>query len=495
MMMITMVKMKEDYVNCESPDSDPGQRLNGDTSIGLKKEIGLLNGVGIIVGIIVGSGIFLTPKGVLQDAGSIGLSLIVWIVCGILATIGATCYSELGTSVPKSGGDYAYIKEAFGPLPAFLFLWVAMFIIMPAGNAIAAITFANYLLQPLYNCSPPDDAVRLIAAAAICFLTFVNCYNVKWATRTQDIFTVSKIIALIIIIITGAVHLITGKTQNLTNIWENTATDPGKIAASFYSGLFSYAGWNYLNFVTEELKDPFRNLPRAINISLPFVTIIYILANLAYFVVLTPDEILATDAIAVTFGDKTLGLFRWSMPFFVALSTFGGLNGGIFASSRLFFVGARHGHMPSFVAMVNIRYYTPVNSLIFLGLLTLLYLTTTKVYSLITYASFIESLFTTLSVAALLWLRYKQPELSRPIKVNLIWPIVFFVVCLFLVLLPTYTKPVETGIAALITLMGIPVYMITIYWQNKPTIYKNFIESVTKFIQIFFLSVAEEKSE
>lgn len=118
--------------------------------------------------------------------------------------------------------------------------------------------------------------------------------------------------------------------------------------------------------MTEELKDPFRNLPRAIYISLPFVTIIYILANLAYFVVLTPDEVLATDAIAVTFGDKTLGYFKWSMPFFVALSTFGGLNGGIFASSRLFFVGARYGHMPSFVAMVNIRYYTPVNSLIFL---------------------------------------------------------------------------------------------------------------------------------
>lgn len=151
------------HADCESPESNP---LN--ESVALKKEIGLLNGVAIILGIIVGSGIFLTPKGVLQDAGSIGLSLFVWVSCGILATIGATCYAELGTSVPKSGGDYAYIKEAFGPLPAFLFLWVAMFIIMPAGNAIAAITFANYLLQPLYDCSPPDNAVRLIAASAIC---------------------------------------------------------------------------------------------------------------------------------------------------------------------------------------------------------------------------------------------------------------------------------------------------------------------------------------
>ncbi|XP_074598477.1 Y+L amino acid transporter 2-like [Brevipalpus obovatus] len=466
-----------------------------DNSVNLKKELGLLNGVAIILGVIIGSGIFLTPRGVLEDAGSLGMALVVWILCGTLSTLGALCYAELGTSIPKSGGDYAYIKEAFGPLPAFLFLWVALLIIMPASNAIAAITFANYLLQPIYGCTPPDHAVRLIAAAAICLLTFINCYNVKWATKVQDFFTVAKILALIIIIVTGAVFLIQGKFDNLKDPWKKTSTEPGLIAASFYSGIYSYAGWNYLNFVTEELKDPFKNLPRAIYISLPFVTIIYVLANVAYFVVLTRQEILATAAVAVTFGDRTLGWFAWSMPLFVALSTFGGLNGGIFASSRLLFVGARNGHMPTFISMINIRYFTPMNSLVFLGILTCMYLTTVKVYSLITYTTFVEAMSVLMSIAALLYLRYKVPKLHRPIKVNLAIPIVFFAVCLFLVLLPVYTKPLETGMGAVITLLGIPVYMVTIYWRNKPKIYRRMIDKFTRMTQIAFLSLPEEKTD
>lgn len=145
-------------------------------AIELQKKIGLLNGIGIIVGIIVGSGIFVSPRGVLQEAGSIGLALVVWSLCGFLSTIGALCYAELGTAIPKSGGDYAYILESFGPLPAFLFLWVALLIIVPAGNAITALTFANYILEPFFStCAPPPSAVRLLATLVICKSLFLIC--------------------------------------------------------------------------------------------------------------------------------------------------------------------------------------------------------------------------------------------------------------------------------------------------------------------------------
>lgn len=137
--------------------------------IQLKKQLGLMNGVGIIVGVIIGSGIFISPKGVLLNAGSVGLSMIVWLSCGLLVMCGALCYAELGTAIPKSGGEFAYLKESFGPLSAFLYLWVTFLIIYPTGNAIIALTFAEYILSPLYSgCQAPKLAVQLIAAAVIC---------------------------------------------------------------------------------------------------------------------------------------------------------------------------------------------------------------------------------------------------------------------------------------------------------------------------------------
>lgn len=161
--------------------------------------------------------------------------------------------------IPKSGGDYAYIMEAFGPLPAFLYLWVALFILVPTGNAITAITFAQYILQPMWpTCDPPYEAVRLLAAVTTCLLTVINCYNVKWVTRVQDIFTATKIFALCIIVIAGIWHLCAGNVKHFEQPMAGTQSEPGYIALAFYSGLFSYSGWNYLNFVTEELKDPYR---------------------------------------------------------------------------------------------------------------------------------------------------------------------------------------------------------------------------------------------
>ncbi|XP_017840608.1 Y+L amino acid transporter 2 [Drosophila busckii] len=462
------------------------------SGVQLKKQIGLIDGVAIIVGVIVGSGIFVSPKGVLKFSGSIGQSLIVWVLCGVLSMVGALCYGELGTMIPKSGGDYAYIGAAFGPLMAFLYLWVALLILVPTGNAITALTFAQYLLKPFWpSCEAPVEAVQLLAAAMICVLTVINCYNVKWVTRVTDIFTGTKVLALLVIVAAGVYHIFDGHTEHWAKPFSGSLKEPGFIALAFYNGLFSYSGWNYLNFVTEELKDPYRNLPRAICISMPVVTVIYMITNIAYFSVLSPDEILSSDAVAVTFGDKMLGFLSWIMPFAVACSTFGSLNGAIFASSRLFFVGARNGHLPAAISLININCLTPVPSLIFLCAITLLLFFINDIYVLINYVSYVEALFTLISVSGLLWLRYKQPNMERPIRVNLLLPVIYLIVCLFLVIASGFQSPLEVGVGTVIILSGIPVYYLTIH--NPVQWLANTSQRINMWCSKFFICMPNQE--
>jgi len=146
----------------------------------LKQTLGLHNAVALIVGCIIGGGIFVSPKGVLQEIGSVGGSLVIWAVCGVISLLGALCYSELGTSVLKSGGDYAYINESLGGLPGFLYLWSAIVVLLPTTNAVSSLTFAYYILQPIFpTCEPPESAVRLIAALAISESSLLYILRVK----------------------------------------------------------------------------------------------------------------------------------------------------------------------------------------------------------------------------------------------------------------------------------------------------------------------------
>ncbi|KAK0051408.1 Y+L amino acid transporter 2-like isoform X3 [Biomphalaria pfeifferi] len=477
---------KSDKVSIESHSS----------AVQLKKQLGLWNGVAMIVGIIVGSGIFVSPKGVLLEAGSVGSCLLVWAIAGALCGVGAMCYAELGTCITASGADYSYIMNSYGNLPAFLYLWVCLIVIIPTGNAITALTFANYIIQPFFpDCTTPAVAVSLLAALCLTILTFINCCNVKWATRVQDIFTFTKILALVIIIITGVVKLAMGSTENFEAPFEGSTQEPGRIALAFYSGLFSYSGWNYLNFVTEEMKDPYKNLPRAIWISLPLVTVIYILANVAYFAVMTPAEMLTSDAVAVTFADRTLGVMSWIMPVFVACSTFGSLNGAIFTSSRLFFVGARHGHLPGFLATINMKHFTPLPSLLFGCVTSLIMLSSNDIYVLINYASFVETLFIGMSVSGLLILRVTRPDLERPIRVNLFFPIFYFIICVFLIITPLTTSPKECLMGLIMILTGIPVYVLGVMWEKKPQGFRIAFCKFSKITQKLFYAVHEEIKE
>lgn len=461
----------------------------------LKKEIGLFSGVMIVVGTIIGSGIFVSPKGVFEHAGSVGASLVIWVLCGLFSMIGAVCYAELGTSIPRSGGDYAYVLEAFGPLTAFLRLWVTVLVVQPATLAVLSLTFATYMVKPLYpDCEPPDLALRLMAIVCLCFLTFVNCHSVKLAMRVQGIFTFAKLAALIIIIVTGLVLIGQGQVGYLENSFAGEYSVSG-ISLSFYAGLFAYGGWNYLNYVSEELKDPNKNLPRAIYIGITLVTLFYVLANVAYFTVVSPQEMLSSPAVAVTFAQRTIGVVAWIMPVFVSLSTFGGLNGIMFTIARLFFIGALEGHLPMIFGMINAEKLTPTPPLLLSCAVALLMFCTSDIFVLINYLSFNQWLWVGISILGMLWLRYKRPHMHRPIKVPLVFPIVFLVMCAFLTFMPLYASPVETGMGLVILISGIPAYYIFVCWSAKNKAVGHVSKYLTVAMQKYLQVVLPEQEE
>ncbi|GIY08886.1 large neutral amino acids transporter small subunit 2 [Caerostris extrusa] len=266
-------------------------------------------------------------------------------------------------------------------------------------------------------------------------LTFVNCWDVKWATRVQDVFTYGKLIALIVIIVTGFVELGKGKVEYFN--FDNSETDITKIAL------------NYLNFVIEELKEPHKNLPRAIFISCALVTVIYALTIVAFHTTLSIQEVMGAEAVAVIYADRLFGnFFAWVVPIFVALSL-------LLRSKRYTF---------HFIK----------------ALLSLVYLCSKDIYALINYVGFATWLAIGLAVVCLPYLRWKQPDLPRPIKVNLFFPIIYILATIFITIVPMIAEPVDTGFGVLIICTGVPVYFLFIYWENKPKCIKNAIESFTK---------------
>ncbi|KAJ3587981.1 hypothetical protein NHX12_011575 [Muraenolepis orangiensis] len=287
-------------VSCKAPGPDPPDR-----KVGLGKKVTLLRGISIIMGTIIGAGIFISPKGILKNTGGVGMSLVVWVLCGVLSLFGALSYAELGTSITKSGGHYTYILEAFGPRLAFIRIWSDLIAIRPAGLALMALAFGQYILEPLFMpCPVPTMSAKLAAAIGLTAVLFLNSMSVTWTSRIQIFLTFAKLIVILSIILPGLYLLFRGETKNFENAFEMSNLNLSDLPLAFYSGMYAYAGWFYLNFVTEEVDRPERTVPLAICISMAVVSLFYVLINVAYYVVLSADELLASPAVAVVMNPR-----------------------------------------------------------------------------------------------------------------------------------------------------------------------------------------------
>ncbi|XP_013381450.1 b(0,+)-type amino acid transporter 1 isoform X2 [Lingula anatina] len=455
---------------------------DGPEKVELKKTMGLVSGIALIVGTMIGSGIFISPGGVISSTGSIGLALVVWAGCGILAILGSLCYAELGTEIPKSGGEYIYLGSAFGPVPAFLHAWLSIVVVRPSSMAIICLAFAHYAMAPVYdNCGPPQSVLKLTAVLAILVIMGINCYSVKLATRVQNFFAFAKLAAIGLIIVGGIVKLIQGNIQHLGNGFEGTSNNVAGIALAFYDGLWAYDGWNNLNYATEELQNPTVNLPRAILIGLPLVMICYILVNISYLSVMSAAEIIASPAVAVTWADRVIGPAAIIIPISVAMSTFGAANGTAFTGGRLCFVAAREGHLMSILSMVHVKKYTPLPSMIFTACIAILMIIPGDISALIDFFSFTAWLFYGATFAALLVLRFRQPDLPRPYKVPIVIPIFMLLASLYLVIAPIVDSPkLEYLYATLFILAGLIFYVPFIHFKIHP----KFIDKITTALQL-----------
>ncbi|KAL8222084.1 UNVERIFIED_CONTAM: hypothetical protein K2H54_074903 [Gekko kuhli] len=459
----------------------------------LRRKITLTRAISLAIGTMVGSGIFISPKGVLQNSGSVGVSLIVWLACGILSLFGALCYADLGTSITKSGGHYIYLLETLGPLPAFLRLWAEFVMIRPANMAVVSLAFGRYLIEPLFApCHAPALAVKLITTTGITLVIVLNCWSVTLSANIQTALTALKMITLGLVIVPGMMALGNGYYENFQEGFDTSTLTWDKLPLAFYSGMFAYGGWFYVNFVTEEIVNPKRNIPLSITMSLIVVTACYILTNVSYYAVLTPQEILSSEAVAVSFADKAFKSISSVLPILVALSCFGALNGGIFAASRMLFAAAREGQWPALFSMIHIQRHTPLPALLLMLPLIYLMVSIGDLYGLLNFYSFSRWFFIGLATLGLMVHRYRHPELPRPFKVPLVIPLIFTIASFFIVGTSLYSDPVNTSIGCAITLSGLPVYYLVVQKTRIPGCCISKFNSMTAKLQILMKVAFQE---
>lgn len=417
----------------------------------LKRQVGLGSAVALIIGSIIGSGIFVTPSSVFRNSGSIGVDLLVWLICGILSIIGGLCYAELATLLPTSGGDYAYLTAAskvlgrFGDALPFLQMWCYSLVLDPMSAALQGLTFSSYALSVVYpTCEAPYEMTVLVALSFTTLATALNCFSVRTSARVQDVLSSIKCIILISIIITGAVFASTTTRNNFQGAsMFNKPESASRLVLAFYGALYSYGGWKQICLIAEEVTEPSKNILRAAIIGILTVTGIYVLTNVAYFVVLDPNTFASSEAIAVSFTAATWGAKAAGViPVAVSISTFGTLCAGFFSSARVILAASRQGHLGPIFSCITVQSSTPVAAIMLRGTLALAFTFIGSVSYLIEGAVFLENAWEIVVLLCLFGLRRTMKGAHRPYAVPLPLAVFKFLVSIALFVIPLL-RPVE----------------------------------------------------
>ena len=432
----------------------------------LRRELGLLDTTMINVGTMIASAIFIVPATIAAQVPGSALMIVVWVVGGAVSLLGALSIAELAAAYPEAGGQYAYLREAYGPVWAFLYGWANFAVINPASIAAIAVGFATYLG---FFVSLSPAAIKAVAVLSIAGLTLLNCLGVRLGATTQNVLTLLKMGALAMLIATAFLFA-GGGAANFQPLWP-----PGSVSGwikpfgvAMIGALWAYDGWLETTYVGSEIKDPGKNLPRSIILGAIIVIVFYVLASVAYSYVLSPARIagstlVASDAAKVTMGAVGAGFVAVA----ILVSTLGANNGIILTAARIPYAMARGGLFFRSQGSVSSRFATPVVALVTQGVISAVLTLSGRYDQLFLYVVFAQFVFYALGCGAVMRLRRTAPLVPRPYRTwgYPVTPLVFIAFALWLVWNTIVERPLDSAVGAGLLLCGLPGYF---FWKKKP---------------------------
>ena len=431
----------------------------------LRKSLGCVQAFAYIVGILFGGGLFISASLVARETSNMGMALVAWVTSSIPCLFGALCFCELATMLRKTGGEYIFIKEAFGNVPAFVTVWAQTFIVFPARKAILAITIGEYLLAPFYNMESTTGIwiTKGIAIFSLLIVVIINLVSTSFVSRTQMFFTIVQATAVLLIVVLGLWKVSTGHTSSYNHMFANTTRDFnfGSFSIALYDSLLAYDGWGLISCITEELRNLDRDLWLSVVTGIPFVMFCYVLVNLALMSALTRDEFASSETVATTFVEKIFGKkVAMIMPPAIALSTFCSINGTTFMECRVMLSAAREGQLPEPLSYIHRDKRIPIPATICLFILTILWILPmgNGLQPLITSYSYAVWLTFAFAIISVVVLRVRRPDTPRPFKVWIANPIFTGLIAVSLVITPFVKQPFESSFTLAFILLSLPAY-------------------------------------